>query len=185
MNVAPNFVKEGKLIVALTASEIALMQDARNRLTLKFGDCELVGDVFPFDFTHYYEQEMGASLQKQFLSFARMIPLEDLAAIKVWTNALEQGYAVNGKRRINLDPGYVTHAQMVLATTKDYTHRIYLGQGIHAELTYLCRKRVFQIMEWTYPDYRTPPALAFFERVRHCYLHDMRVKREVGMSEKT
>jgi hypothetical protein len=152
------------------------MHEIEQRLSEKFGKCDLQSELFPFDFSDYYTPEMGKDLQKKFLSFAEMILLETLPQIKHFTNDVEQQYARHDKRRINIDPGYVTHAQMVLATTKDYSHRIYLGKGIHAELTYLCVKKRFHQLAWTYPDYRTPLARKFFEQVRLKYLQQMRTK---------
>lgn len=175
-------VKCGKLIAALMASDIALMSVIEQRLTAKFGAIERGSDLFPFLYTDYYTPEMGASLQKKFISFVEMIDIARLPEIKNFTNTVEEEYAIENKRRINIDPGYVTHAQMVLATTKDYSHRIYLGQGIYAELTYLCRQKAFHLLEWTYPDYREPFALAFFRKVRETYLQQTREKNRVVLA---
>ena len=166
--------KCGKLIAALMSADIGLMNVIEQQLSEEFGVIESVSDLFPFTYTDYYTPEMGAQLQKKFLSFAEMIDVARLPAIKHLTNAVEAEFALDGKRRINIDPGYVTHAQMVLATTKDYSHRIYLGQGIYAELTYLCKQKAFHLLEWTYPDYREPFARAFFQKVRETYLQQMR-----------
>ncbi|GAK55907.1 hypothetical protein U27_02868 [Candidatus Vecturithrix granuli] len=172
-------LREGKLIAALMSSELDLLQEVEQRLGQIFGPCELTGELYSFDaFSAYYEREMGTRLQKKFISFADMIQVETLPDIKHRTNAIEAEYAVNEQRRINIDPGYVTHAQMVLATTKPYSHRIYLGNGIHAELTYLCKGKNFYPMAWTYPDYRQPFAIRFFEQVRALYLQEMRARRE-------
>jgi len=168
--------KLGKLIAALMSSDLALMRAIEGRLSEKFGAIDLVSDLFPFDYTNYYTPEMGTQLQKKFISFDEMLAIEHLPEIKNLTNAVEQEYAIDGKRRINIDPGYVTHAQMVLATTKDYSHRIYLGYGIYAELTYVCRKKVFQTLEWTYPDYREQHSIEFFQQVREKYLQQIREK---------
>jgi hypothetical protein len=170
--------KPGKLIVALMSPDIALMKVIEGRLSDKFGDIDLRSDPFPFDHTDYYTKEIGGDLQKKFLSFYEMIPVESLPNIKNFTNEVEQQYAIEGKRRVNIDPGYVTHAQMVLATTKDYTHRIYLGKGVYADLEYVCRRKVFQPLEWTYPDYREKFSLDFFQQVREKYLQQMRARRE-------
>jgi hypothetical protein len=169
--------KLGKLIAALMSSDIGLITEIEQRLAERFGKIDLVSDLFPFDYTDYYTEEMGGNLQKKFISFAEMVAIESLPDIKNLTNEVEQRYALDEKRRINIDPGYVTHAQMVLATTKDYTHRIYLGKGIYAELTYVCREKVFHILEWTYPDYREKLSLDFFQRVRETYLQQMRAKK--------
>lgn len=170
--------KLGKLIVALMSSDCVLLNTIERRLSDKFGDIDLMSDLFPFDYTNYYTKEMGGALQKKFLSFYEMIFIENLPNIKNFTNDVEQQYALEGKRCINIDPGYVTHAQMVLATTKDYTHRIYLGKGVYADLEYVCRRKVFQTLEWTYPDYRRKFSLDFFQQVREKYLQQMRARQE-------
>jgi hypothetical protein len=123
--------KCGKLIAALMSADVGLMTAIEQRLTAAFGVIEQASALFPVTYTDYYAPEMGAQLQKKFLSFAEMIDVARLPEIKNFTNALEAEFALNGKRQINIDPGYVTHAQMVLATTKDYSHRIYLGEGIY------------------------------------------------------
>jgi hypothetical protein len=170
-----------KLIAALMASDVVLIGEVEQHLTEQFGVIDLASDLFLFDYTDYYTAEMGAKLQKKFLSFAELIPIESLPDIKHATTAIEEQYAVDDNRRINIDPGYVTYTQMVLATTKDYTHRIYLGKGIYAELTYICHKKAFQPMAWTYPDYRQPFAIEFFQRVREKYGEQMRTTHEKNM----
>lgn len=177
VKIAPHIVPYAKLIAALMSSDLTLMEEVEQQLATKFGDYDLKSKVFSFDdFSHYYAPEMGEGLQKRFVSFAAMIRLEELAKVKNFTNDLEQQYVIGGKRQINVDPGYLTHAQMVLATTKDYSHRIYLGQGIHAELTYIISKKTFRSLEWTYPDYRKAWAIEFFGKVRQKYLRQMREK---------
>lgn len=169
--------KSGKLIAALMSSDITLINTTERQLSEKFGEIDLMSDLFPFDYTDYYTKEMGADLQKKFISFYEMISIESLPDIKNFTNEVEGQYAIEGKRRINIDPGYVTHAQMVLATTKDYTHRIYLRNGIYADLTYICRRKEFHTLEWTYPDYRENFSLDFFRHVRQRYLQQMQELR--------
>jgi len=167
--------REGKLIAALMSAEPALLDELTQRLTGLYGPLELRSSPYSFDdFSGYYMPEMGAGQQKQFVSFAPMIAIERLPELKLTASALEQEYAVDGKRRINIDPGYVTHGQMVLATTKAFSHRIYMGQGIFAELTYVCKGKEFMPMEWTYPDYREPFARDFFRQVREAYLREVR-----------
>ena len=170
--------REGKLIAALMSSESALIDELVHRLSQDFGSLELSSEAYLFDdFSHYYALEMGTGLYKKFISFAPMMAVEALPEVKLHTNAIEQEYAVDGKRRINIDPGYVTHAQMVLATTKAFSHRIYLGQGIFAELTYLCKGKEFYPLEWTYPDYRESFTRRFFRQVREAYLRETRQRR--------
>lgn len=163
--------------MALMSSDMSLMEDVKHYLAETFGTIELASTIYLFDaYSNYYAEEMGTGLQKQFISFAPMIAVETLPAIKHAAHTLEQASAIDGKRRINIDPGYVTHAQMVLATTKPYSHRIYLGNAIFAELTYLCKGKAFYPLEWTYFDYREAFARDFFLHVRQAYLRQMRTR---------
>lgn len=182
----PNSVSEGKLIAALMSSESALITSVEERLAERFGTIEFRSDLFLFDaYSGYYQPEMGSNLSKKFISFTPIIAVETLPDIKQQTNAMEQEYLSDGRRRINIDPGYVTHAHLVLATTKPYSHRIYLRHGIFAELTYLCKGKEFYPLEWTYPDYREAFAREFFLRVRLAYLQQRRAQRRTeGESER-
>lgn len=138
-------------------------------------------EAFSFHETTYYESTMGSGLLKQFLVFERLVPPEQLADLKLQTNAWEAQYARAAghpePRPLNLDPGYLTAAKLVLASTKDHSHRIYLGHGIYAEVTLYYRGGRWQPREWTYPDYRRDDFQAFFSRVRD---ESQRRAREVG-----
>ncbi|MBN2029386.1 DUF4416 family protein [bacterium] len=128
--------------------------------------------VFDFVFTDYYEQEMGVDLKKMFLSFVKCIHPGDLAKIKIRTNQIEALWSVNNRRSINLDPGYLTGAKLVLASTKDFAHRIYLSDGIYGDVQLQYRHNQFFTSHWTYPDYQTDLALSFFHRVRKKYVQE-------------
>ena len=117
---------------------------------------------------------MGSPLYKFFVSFERLIPREEIARIKLETNELEEEFSEDGRRRVNIDPGYVAEAQLVLPTTKGYSHRIYLNSGIFAEVTLIYEGKSFRPLEWTYPDYRSQLAIEFFNRVREGYLRKLR-----------
>jgi len=116
---------------------------------------------------------MGAGIKRQFVSFTRLILTEQLPAIKLLTNEIEQDLALNGKRRVNIDPGYLNLAKVVLATTKDYSHRLYLGQGIYGEVTLTYAKGKFNPFPWTYPDYQTQAYRQFFEEIREIYKNQL------------
>lgn len=121
----------------------------------------------PYSFgSGYYEAEMGPGLLKFLVSFARTLPQEALAAVKRETNSLEGRGADGAGRRFNLDPGIVTHYSVVLATTKGYAHRVYLGGGVYAEPALLFRRGSVEPLPWTYPDYQTPAAHRFFSEAR-------------------
>ncbi len=162
-----------KLIVGIILSSDAPVVVLRQQCEASYGRVDLATDLLPFAATRYYEREMGAPLQRLFWSFERLIAPETLAELKCETNAIEQAYATHDspgwRRRVNLDPGYVDLAKLVLATTKDRQHRLYLGRGIYAEVTLRFTGGCFVPWDWTYPDYRTPEYIAFFEAVRRRY----------------
>jgi len=140
-----------------------------NLLEQKFGDILGQGPVYPVsDFTHYYEQEFGPDLKKQLLVFRQPVPLDHFHEIKRWSNALEYQLDTpqSEQRVINLDPGYLGPSQLVLFSTKGYSHRIYQGQGIYAEVTLLYMHGQFKKLAWSYPDYTWEPNLRFLKKMR-------------------
>ena len=159
------------LITAVMAVDRSWLDRAKESLSEVFGPIARESVLYPFDIhSSYYEKEMGCDLIKQFVSFERRIPMDRLPAIKIATNKLEERFACRegGRlgRRVNVDPGYMAPSKLVLATTKNYDHRIYLGEGIFADLTLrYCHGR-FETLDWTYPDYRTDLAQNFFAEVR-------------------
>lgn len=171
-----------KLIASMFTANEGLLEEAKVRLTQEFGPIDYESELLPFDHTTYYAAEFGENLKRRFVAFAELVRPDKLAEIKLRTNALEMEWAVEGKRRINIDPGYVSHAKLVLATTKDHAHRIYLGQGIYAEVTLHFRSGTFQPWPWTYPDYASPPLIAIFNQIRGLYVRQCRqtscVKRD-------
>lgn len=133
----------------------------------RLGEVALRSDTAAFYQTDYYASEMGEDLVRQWLVFAPAVAPEGLADLKLWSNAVEERHrSPAGGRLINIDPGLMTLNNLILASTKNYSHRIYLGQGIFAEVTLIYRRGRFQALEWTYPDYKTPAALDFFGQAR-------------------
>jgi len=157
---------------ALSARE-DWIAEARRRLERALGAVDLESELWPFDFTDYYAHETGRPLVRRFFSFRDLVGPETLASAKLTTNGLEKVLACElaeaPERPVNLDPGYVALDKLVLATTKDYGHRVYLGDGVYAESTLRWRDGAFEPWEWTYPDYRTDHYRAFFARVRALY----------------
>jgi hypothetical protein len=129
---------------------------------------------FAFDFTDYYGKEMGDSLLKCFVSFEGLMQPSELPEWKLRTQALEAEAARDSRRTVNLDPGYITAAKLVLASTKDFAHRIFIGSGIYGDVQLRYRDDAFRPLEWTYPDYRTPLAIGFFQKVRDAFLKEER-----------
>jgi len=136
----------------------------------KWGAIALESGHFPFDDTTYYEASMGPRLLKVFFVFEQLIDPEQIVAIKRYSNKLEEHYRDTHhhqeSRPLNLDPGYLTEAKLVLATTKDRDHRIYLGDGIYAEGTLHFSHGQWKSRPWTYPDYRREDYHRFFSQCR-------------------
>ncbi len=170
----PNPASPVKPVCGLLAADEELLGKGREALGKLLGPVDLQSRVFPFDLTAYYEPEMGPDLRRQFLSFERLIPPEDLAGLKLETNKLEENFASGSGRKLNLDPGYVDLSRLVLATTKDASWRVYLGRGIWAESTLRYQKGGFVAWEWTYPDYRLEATREFFAQVRRIYREAMK-----------
>ena len=158
---------------------------ARLELAQWYGKIDDTSEVLPFTFTSYYEDEMGAGLLRQWVRFEPLFSPEHLAKCKLETNMAETLLArqfsdptkKSGtgtiRRPINIDPGYVHRYKVVLATTKDHSHRVYINEGIHAEVTLHWQQNKWTPWPWTYADYQTPQAGAFFERARTAYLEQL------------
>lgn len=123
----------------------------------------------PFDFTDYYDAEMGPGNRRWLWSFERLVDRSQLVSIKLLTNDVEKAYTIDGNRRFNLDPGLLTLENFVLATGKNRAHRIYLGQGIFGDLTLVFRKGSYRALEWTYPDYADSELITILGRLRERY----------------
>ncbi len=163
-----------KLIVSAFAPDDALLVKARQVLFAEWGETDFESDLLPFDHTTYYQAEFGPGLVRRIWSFERLLDPGTLAEVKVRTNELEQRWAVDGQRKVNLDPGYISLAKLVLATTKNHVHRIYVGRGIYAEVTLQYRGGAYRPWPWTYPDYATPTYCDLFAAIRQRYLHQLR-----------
>ncbi len=163
-------VQPGALIAAVTFADEQSLCTAMERLTAVWGAVAFASGEFAFDMTSYYAQEMGTSLRKRFHCFEPPLPPGSLPAAKLFSNGIEAELARTADgvpaRTVNIDPGYVTLSKLVLATTKDYSHRIHIGQGIYGEITLRFREGSFEPFDHTYPDYRTQLALEFFNAVR-------------------
>ena len=125
--------------------------------------------IVPFEHTVYYNHEMADTILRVYLATETLINPRDISEIKHQTNILEHRFSVDNKRKVNLDPGYITLAKFVLVTTKDATHRIYLGNGMYAESTLFYEADSFAPWPWTYPDYRSDHAISFLNSVRNGY----------------
>ena len=170
----PQPPRPAKLVLGLFLQDKELLAPLAEELEAAFGPLDLVSPWIPFDFTLYYEREMGAPLFRRILAFSPLIAQDRLPEVKLATNAMEQARTVDGRRRVNIDPGYLLLERFVLATGKNYSHRIYIGQGIYADLTLIYRRGAFQALPWTYPDYADQPLRRFLLAVRSRYALDVK-----------
>jgi hypothetical protein len=162
-------VDQVKLITGIIASGNGVLKQAKETMAEKLGTIDSQSAVIPFDFTDYYLKEMGGNLLRQWVSFKNLINPDELAKIKVLTNEIESSFAESAQRKVNLDPGYLSMSKLVLASTKNYSHRIYLSDGIYAEITLQYMDKNFHALAWTYPDYASDPAAEYFTLVREKY----------------
>lgn len=158
-----------KLFVGILTNDISILGPVLEVFSGRYGKIDYKSDIINFEFTSYYEKEMGPDIKRLFISFKKLINPGDLYKIKKFSNQIEDDFSVNCKRAINLDPGYLNHGKVILATTKDQQHRIYLKDGIFAEVTLRYRNKHFEDWEWTYPDYKTPFYKNFFHEIRNIY----------------
>lgn len=167
-----------KLVVSLFSGEQRLLDDAVRMLSERYGRADFISAPLPFAYTDYYTKEFGASLIRRFVAFERLVRPESLPDVKVWTNALEKRLSTGQQRRVNIDPGYLALAHLILATGKGYAHRPYLREGIYADLTLIYRGKSFHSLPWTYPDYAGGEVTGMLTRIREKYL--LQLKREVA-----
>ena len=162
----PHLAEKPILFVASLFSEKNIYDDVFPILQDTFGDVFFRGDIRPWKYSNHYNNELGVPLYRSFIFFNETIDPSTLADIKLVTNAIEEKWSHAGKRRINLDPGYLTLAKVVLASTKNYSHRIYIGKGIYAELALVYKNHQFITMPYTYNDYKDQHYLSMFMKVR-------------------
>lgn len=163
------YPKKVCLICAVCYQDESLKAEALLHLQALYGPLRSISEARPFGHTQYYRDEMGDDLKKCYVAFAQWIDPAELPNIKCRTNELELQWQQDGRRRINLDPGYIEAAKLVLASTKNFSHRIYIGAGIYGDVQLVWRAGHFCVNPWTYPDYREPETVLFFEQVRNDY----------------
>lgn len=166
-----------KLICGIIASEEPIFKRAEEHLVQLYSSIDHTSPLLKFNFTDYYQRQMGKNLKRKFLSFTRLISPEKLSEIKLRTNEIEEEIKKElraSHRIINLDPGYLTSSALIIATVKDFAHRIPLQHGIYAHLELLFGKKEIHTLSWTYPDYQTEQYQNFFRDVRKTYLSQLR-----------
>ena len=166
-----------KLFVGVLVANEDLVSVVESQLTSSYGPLDCRSPVLPFTFTDYYRRETGDHILRVFFSFERLIEGDQLPEIKRHANALEETFSVAGtalKRPVNLDPGYLEHSKVILASTKNFYHRMYLGRGIFGEVTMHFRNGTYEFFPWTYPDYKSAEYQAFFIELRAIYRKQLR-----------
>ena len=169
-----------KLFIGLLSPEPSLFTECVSLLASEYGTIDLESDVVSWGITDYYQDEMGGPLYRKFVFFKELMEPDLLPSTKLFSIRIEERFSrsVEGhlKRRINIDPGYVTEAKVVLATTKDFSHRIYIGSGIYAEVTlrFNSREQSFASLEHTYYDYRTAEYITLFNKARTALRVDLK-----------
>jgi len=140
-----------------------------SRLESKFSGADIVSKIMDFDFTDYYSHEMGKQLKRMFISFKELVSPDLLPEIKIITNEMEKEFARKDGRIVNLDPGYISDANVIIATAKNYYQRIPLRNGIYAHMEYVIKGKDFHFLEWTYPDFKSKGYLIFFKELLTIY----------------
>lgn len=166
--------KKVKLFCGLIFSQPALAEKAKVFLAERFSAIDSQSGTTPFTLTGYYQVEMGAPLFRQFVSFAAMVRPETLPEIKLFTNQLEAQLAQAGKRTINIDPGFMSDANVIIATSKNHYHRVPLQHGIYAHLEYVLKNKKISFLPWTYPDFQTEEYMVFFKQLYALFKEDSR-----------
>lgn len=169
----PQPPKPAKLVIGFFLKEKRVAVDVVKALVEKLGPVDITSPWLPFNLTTYYNDEMGTPLFRRMLAFKRLIKQSALANIKLFTNDLERKYSIDDRRAVNIDPGYLLHERFVLATGKNYSHRIYIGSEIYADLTLVYLNGHYNKMPWTYPDYASENVMTFLEWVRKKYVIDL------------
>jgi len=169
-----------RLIIGILAANQDCLQAAGEALISEFGNSDFVSDIWPFTQTDYYKDQTGENILRQFVSIEELIDLGTLAQIKHRTNKLEQKLAaeltLDLPRPVNLDPGIIEPSKLILASTKNYSHRIYIGEKMYAEVTLIFDKSRWRPLEHTYPDYRQQCYFDFFDKVRTRLLEQLKSK---------
>ena len=171
----PRDPQPAKLVIGVLLNDKAIIDDLARELVQSFGDMDLISPWLAFDYTRYYEKEMGKTLSRRMMAFSSLIRQDELAEVKTITNNIESRYLNQGNRDANIDPGYLLLERFVLATGKNFSHRIYIGKKIYADLTLIYQKGEFQTLEWTYPDYAQVDIQNFLIKVREKYKMDLKL----------
>jgi hypothetical protein len=172
----PQCAQPVKLLVAVLWTGV--LEPALAAMRAIWGTIDFMGADHPFDITHYYDKEMGPALNRRLITFARLISPETIRGAKLVCNDIEEKLARESGRSVNLDIGYLDHNKIVLASAKSAGHKIYLGDGIWADLVGRYRAGRYQPFEWTFPDFRDGRYDRELAEIRSRYLAELKANRE-------
>ena len=170
--------EEEKLIIGVIYHEPEILERAMARLTEEFGPIDAVSEEFSFseEFSTYYDEEIGGEGMRRIYSFERTVDPSGQAQIKTFTNELEKELSVGDRRLINLDPGFINHGRLMLATTKETGFRVPLSDGIYTELTLFYARGEWHKFPWTYRDYQSERVQKFLTQVRKKHLSERKTE---------
>ncbi len=173
--------KRVKLVIAFFSNDIKLLNRVESRLVKKYGKIDYETSDFDFIETDYYNEEMGNNLKTRYVSFNKLAERDKLPDIKKYCCKLERIYSINkdekNRRLVNIDPGFLSLENFILATGKAYSHRIYLGKGVWADLTLIYQKENFINLAWTYPNYQSNKIKNALVEIREIYHRQIRNER--------
>jgi hypothetical protein len=175
----PQEPHRAKLFAGVLTGSEELLPEVKEKLEELFGRTDLESETMLFDSTYYYEPQMGAGLKRKFYSFEKLVEQELLAEAKISANGLEEQFSgrLEVERPVNIDPGLLLPSKMILASCKNFSHRIYLGRGVYGEITLQYADGSFRVLPWTFPDYRLEEYHAFFATVRNRYMSQLKAQR--------
>ena len=160
----------GKLVISSFFREERILSTLLPLLSEVVGEVQFAGPLMPFDRTEYYYAEMGEPLFRRFLVASNLISRDALPEIKIRIEEIERKLSDNGQRAVNIDPGLLTPENFILATGKNFSHRIYLGEGVFADLTLIFQKGEYRPLPWTYPDYASLEIRTLLKELRSSLL---------------
>jgi hypothetical protein len=170
----PTPAESVKLAASIFYADRRLLREILDGLSGQYGAADFISSEMPFNYTDYYSKEMGPSLSRRFVFFEVLMRPESLPEVKLYTNHMEEAFSMAGQRQVNIDPGYISKAHLILATGKGYAHRPYLRDGIYADLTLVYMDKSFHPLPWTYPDYAEKKVIDIFNRIRAKYAEQIK-----------
>jgi len=168
--------KKIKLIMGFIFKDEWALEQAETLISRRFGPIDFRSGIVDFPYTDYYSKELGLNLKRKFISLTRLISPENIYLVKLRTCKIEKKLSISGRRTVNIDPGYMAEGKLVLLTTKDHSHRVYLRNGVYAESTLKFHGGTFVPWETTYPDYGSAAYVDIFKQIRNLYKENIAYK---------